>query len=70
MIELQPGTLNLLTVAHDDWCGYFVTGSPESCNCVPDVEMVTVTDTNADAVAQKTCADEKRSQQLKRARRN
>lgn len=68
--ELEPGTMNLLSIYHDDWCGYFITSSPASCNCVPDVELTEVTDDNIEQVAEKVVRDEKRSQQLKLSRRN
>jgi hypothetical protein len=33
--DFKGGTL--VTIAHDDWCGWFRGGT---CNCVPDIEML------------------------------
>ena len=34
--KIPPGSTNLVTVAHDDWCAVF---RGEACNCNPDVSI-------------------------------
>ena len=34
-LTLEPGTVNVVTVLHDDWCSYFKgTGR---CDCSPEI---------------------------------
>ncbi len=68
--QLRLGTINLLSVYHDNWCGYFIVGSPESCSCKPEFELVEVTDSNAEAIAEKVVRDERRAEAVRRSRRN
>lgn len=35
--NLRRGTTHHVTVAHDDWCGYF---QGTQCNCNPEVVLV------------------------------
>ncbi len=42
---LSPGSLTLVTVLHDDWCGHF-RGLP--CNCDPDTVVHPVTKSSLD----------------------
>jgi hypothetical protein len=35
-ISNQPGTVNLIQVLHDDWCGIF---RGKSCNCSPVIKV-------------------------------
>jgi hypothetical protein len=39
----RPG-LWILRIEHDDWCRFFTTGDPDSCNCNPDQRLVHVGD--------------------------
>lgn len=33
-LQVQPGTVSILNVRHDDWCSIFKGGA---CNCNPDI---------------------------------
>lgn len=31
--DLEPGSMNVVTILHDDWCGYW---SARPCDCSPE----------------------------------
>ena len=48
--EVKPGTVNLVTILHDDWCRSLVTQSMLDCRCAPEMEIEPV-DTADDLIS-------------------
>jgi len=36
----KKGTVNVINVAHDDWCS-FLKDKAKECNCNPDINVIT-----------------------------
>lgn len=38
--EVKPGSVNIATIRHDDWCGVFTAGlSMLHCDCHPEISF-------------------------------
>lgn len=63
----NPGMYHLF-VRHDDWCPLLLNDG--ECRCSPDLEFITQTDQNVDAVAAKIVDGAVSVEQLRRAQRS
>lgn len=63
----KPG-LHQVFVRHDDWC-LLLLGYGD-CNCKPTIEVVTVTDNNAEQVAQKVSDSYSSLDKFRRSQKN
>lgn len=63
----HPGMYHLF-VRHDDWCPLLLNDGV--CICSPDLELVTQTDQNVDAVVAKIVDGADRVEKLRRAQRS
>ena len=67
---MKPDGFHIVTVLHDDECGYFLRLKPDDCTCSPELRLTQVTDQNIEGVSRKVASDNRRSRRLMRSRRN
>lgn len=59
-----------LAIQHDDWCLYWSTNDPGSCNCNPTMSEMEVTEENIQEASELISKDMKGAQKLREGRRN
>lgn len=59
-----------LAIEHDDWCLYWTTDDPASCNCSPTVRETAVNDDNIQEVSELIADDNRRANKLRQGRRS
>jgi len=69
-LAIKPGSLNLITLHHDDACNFFIDRDPAACNCNPEITVEEVTESNAESVGRRIARDNRRTRRMMQARRN
>lgn len=59
-----------LAVRHNDWCLYWSTNDPGSCNCNPEYEYTEITDDNQEQMIKEMALNEDAARKIRRGKRN
>lgn len=59
-----------IAIRHDDWCLYWFTNDPGSCNCNPTYERTEITDENMEEMVEQIERNEDCARKLRRSKRS